>query len=77
MAFPHCRRHLPVQRTQLHSEEHAMHVWEGNMGGPWVGQGVIIATVLGTRTQQVLIDKDVPSVLKARRLCVVCSPPSV
>lgn len=45
--------------------------------GPWVGQGVSIATVLGTRPQQVLIDKDVWSVLKARRLCDVCSPPSV
>lgn len=39
--------------------------------GPWVGQGVIIATVLGAQTQQVLIDKHVPSVLKARRLCGV------
>lgn len=45
--------------------------------GPWVGQGVTIATVLGTGSQQVLIDEDIPSVLKARSPCVVCSPPSV
>lgn len=76
MAFPHCRRHLPVQRTQLHSKEHAMRAWEGNKGGRSLGRASI-ATVLGTRPQQVLIDKDVWSVLKARRLCDVCSPPSV